>query len=130
MQPSFIAKKSAVPYVKWWEILFFWLIVPLIIMIVDILKAKHYSLEFYPGIAVIKKGVLAKSEEKFVLPGVLEISVHQSILGRIFNYGSLKIDAVGKWDIDTENISKPKELKKYIEEKLVNPNAIRPMIVD
>lgn len=44
--------------------------------------------------------------------------------------GSLKIDAVGKWDIDTENISKPKELKKYIEEKLVNPNAIRPMIVD
>lgn len=39
-------------------------------------------------------------------------------------------DFVGKRDIDTENISKPKELKKYIEEKLVNPNAIRPMIVD
>ena len=115
MKPNYVAKKSVTSVLSFWLIVFFWLVIPLIIQIVRILSAKCYSIEFYDSKIVVKSGILNKQENQSVFAGVYSVSVSQSFIGRIFNYGSIKVDCPGKWDIDTEGIKAPVELKKYLE---------------
>ena len=113
-----MAKKSVAPVLSFWLIIFFWLVIPLIIQIARILSAKYYSIEFYDDKIVVKSGVLNKNESQSVFVGVYSVSVSQSFVGRIFNYGDIKVDCPGKWDIDTTGIKDPSELKKYLENKI------------
>lgn len=115
MKPNYIAKKSIVCTLSFWLILFFWLVIPLIIQITRILKAKSYSIEFYDDKIVVKSGVLNKDENQSVFAGVYSVSTSQTLMGRIFNYGDIRVDCPGVWDIDTEGIKDPKELKKYLQ---------------
>ena len=115
MKPNYVAKKSAASVLSFWLLLFFWLIVPLIIQIARILSAKYYSIEFYDNKIVVKSGVLSKQENQSVFGGVYAVNISQSFIGRIFNYGSIRVDCPGRWDVDTEGIKNPVELKKYLE---------------
>ena len=118
MTPNYVAKKSAVKELNFWLILFFWLIIPLIIQIVRILQAKAYSIEFYDERIIIKSGVLNKSEKQSVFAGVYAVSIDQSLWGRMWNYGDVKVDCPGKWDVDTAGIKNPKGLKAFLETKI------------
>ena len=115
MKPNYVAKKSVTAVLSFWLIVFFWLVIPLIIQIARILSAKCYSLEFYADKIVVRSGVLNKNEVQSVFGGVYLVSVSQSFMGRIFNYGNIKVDCPGRWDIDTVGIKDPSALKKYLE---------------
>ena len=115
MKPNYVAKKSAIPVLSFWLIVFFWLVIPLIIQIARILSAKCYLIEFYDNKIVVKSGVLSKQENQSVFGGVYSVSVSQSFVGRIFNYGNIQVDCPGRWDIDTVGIKDPSALKKYLE---------------
>lgn len=115
MKPNYVAKKSVTSVLSFWLIVFFWLVIPLIIQIARILSAKCYSIEFYDSKIVVKSGVLNKNEGQSVFGGVYSVSVSQSFAGRIFNYGNIKVDCPGRWDIDTTGIKDPSALKKYLE---------------
>ena len=115
MTPNYVAKKSVTAALSFWLIVFFWLVIPLIIQIARILSAKCYSIEFYDNKIVVRSGVLSKQEEQSVFGGVYSVSMSQSFFGRIFNYGSVRVDCPGKWDVGTENIKDPSALKKYLE---------------
>ena len=115
MKPNYVAKKSVTAVLSFWLIVFFWLVIPLIIQIARILSAKCYSIEFYDNKIVVKSGVLSKQENQSVFGGVYSVSISQSFFGRIFNYGSVRVDCPGKWDVGTENIKDPSALKKYLE---------------
>ena len=52
--------------------------------------------------------------------GIISVSVSQSVGGRIFGYGDITVDVVGKWDINTKAIASPERLKRYLESKMVN----------
>lgn len=117
MRPNYVARKTAWCAVKPMRVIFFWLIIPLIIMIVDIIAKKKEVIEFYDDKIVTKKGILSRSETTSAFVGVLSVSVNQSLLGRIFDYGNVKVDAVGRWDIATDGIKNPGGLKKYLEGK-------------
>lgn len=118
MKPNYIVKKSVVPVLSFWLILFFWLVIPLIVQIARIIVAKSYSIEFYDDKFVVKSGVFNKSENQSVFAGVYSVSISQSFMGGIFNYGNIKVDAPGKWDIDTRGIKNPKGLKNYLESRI------------
>ena len=118
MQPNYVVKKSVVPVLSAWLILFFWLIVPLIIQIVRILAAKSYSVEFYDAKVVTKSGVLNKQEKQTVFAGVNSVSISQSFFGRMFGYGNVSVDCRGKWDIDTYGIRDPRGLKTFLESRI------------
>jgi uncharacterized membrane protein YdbT with pleckstrin-like domain len=118
MTPNYVVKKSVVPVLNFWLILFFWLIVPLIVQICRIVIAKSYSVEFYDNKIVTKSGVFNKSETQSVLVAVNSVSLEQSFMGRIFNYGSVMVDCRGKWDVDTEGIKDPRGLKEYLESRI------------
>ena len=125
MKPNYVAKKSIVHALNFWLILFFWLVIPLIIQIVKIVKAANYRIEFYDEKVVVTSGVISTSERQSVFAGVYSVAVEQSLLGRIFSYGDIRIDCPGKWDIDTEGIKNPKELKKYLEQYITNKGIQR-----
>lgn len=115
MKPNYVAKKSAASVLSFWLILFFWLIIPSIIQIARILSAKCYSIEFYDNKIVVKSGVLNKQENQSVFAGVYSVSLSQSLMGRMFNYGNIRVDCPGRWDIDTEGIKNPVALKHHLE---------------
>ncbi|MDE5655027.1 MAG: PH domain-containing protein [Clostridia bacterium] len=121
LEPEYVAKKSAWKAVTLFRVLFFWLIIPLIIMIVDIVKLKNQKIEFYENYIVEKSGVIAKHERKSTFRGIISVSVNQSIHGRMFDYGDLSVDVIGKWDINTTGIADPKHLKKYLDSRMINP---------
>jgi len=127
--PNYVAKKSVVPVLNFWLILFFWLIIPLIIQIVRILTVKAYSIEIYDEKIVTKSGLLSKNENQSVFAGVYSVSISQTFLGRIFGYGDIRVDCPGKWDIDTRGIKNPKDLKKFLETK-ITAKGINKVIVE
>ena len=118
MYPNYVAKKSVVPALNILLILTFWLVIPLIIQIYKIVEAKNYRAEFYDDKVIIKGGVFSTSERQSVFAGVHSVSIYKSLLGRMFNYGDIRVDAVGKWDVDTYGISNPDGLKHYLETQI------------
>lgn len=127
MKPNYVATKSAIAAINIWLILFFWLIIPLIIMIVRIVIAKNYVIEFYDDRIVLKSGVLNKQENQSVFMGVYAVSISQTLMGRMFGYGDITVDCPGQWDIDTHGISDPQGLKRYLETK-INSNGVNKFI--
>ncbi len=116
--PNYVAKKSVVSALSIWLILFSWLIIPLIIQIARIASVLCYSIEFYNNKIITKSGVLNKQENQSVFAGVYAVNISQSLFGRIFGYGDIRVDCPGKWDIDTTGIKNPMELKKYLEGRI------------
>ncbi len=126
MQPNYVARKSILPAFTFWRIILFFLIVPLIVLIYDIIARKKEVIEFYDDKIVYKKGMFNKSETIAAFMGVYAVNVYQSFFGRIFNYGNVKVDAVGRWDINSNGIKNPKGLKAYLEQYTVeSANAVK-----
>ncbi len=153
-KPNIVAKKSLLPAFKWWRILSFALIIPFVILItspafaewrslallllvipfimlfmiiIDCIKLSHQKVEFYNSYVMKKKGVFNKTEEKVIFPKVLGCNVYRSIWGRLFNYGNIKIDAIGRWDVDLIKVKNPLQIRKYIERHFISPKSIKTM---
>ena len=129
MKANYVAKKTAWSAVTFWRVALFWLIIPLVVMLVDILIKKSEIIEFYDGYVIQKSGVLSRKEKRSVFPKVAAVSVEQSLLGRIFNYGNVNVDVVGSWDVDLKGIAQPNDLKKYLEDKMIDAEGIQPTVV-
>ena len=128
--PNYIASKTAWNAKTPLRVLLFWLIIPLIILIVDIIRNKKDKIEFYDKYVIERSGILSKKEKKSTFAGVYSVSVDQSVWGRIFNYGNVKIDVVGRWDVNTYGIARPNELKKYLESKIVEPDSLKSVVMN
>ena len=118
MQPNLVVTKSAWSAVTFWRILFFWTIIPLIVMICGIISNKCYKIEFYDDYYVETEGVFSKSETKTAYAGIISVGIRQSFGGRICGYGTLVVDMAGKHDIYMENVCRVREVKAYLEKKV------------
>ena len=129
-KPNYVMKKSAWSVIRWWHILFSFLIVPLIIMVWKIINIKDETISFYNNRVVIRSGILNKQERSTILTRVLSVTVKQTFWGRIFNYGTVYVDVVGKWDVNTKGIRNPRKAKEYLEKMALNGGSIRPVIMN
>lgn len=127
--PSYVMKKSAWSVIRPWHILLGILIVPLIIMIVKIICIKDDKIYFYANKVVHKHGIFNKYEKTTILTRVLSVTVKQTFWGRIFNYGTIEVDVVGKWDIKMVGIKDPKKAKAYLEKFVANGMSMRPVLM-
>ena len=66
---------------------------------------------------------LNRQERQSVFLGVLSVSVDQSLLGRIFSYGDLRVDVPGSWDVDTTGIADPNALRGFLEARISAKHA-------
>lgn len=117
--PNYVAKKSAWSVVTFWGVVACVLILPIFVLIAKILIAKKYRIEFYDDKIITYKGLINVSRKQVVFAGVTGVIVEKSLTGRIFGFGDVKIDAVGKWDIDTKGIKNPEGLESYLNTKIV-----------
>lgn len=126
MTPNYVVRKSAWGAVTFWRVVLFWLIIPLIIMIIDIINLKCQRVEFYDNHVIIKTGVLSRNENKSVFPAIESVTSRQSLWGRIFNYGDVFVDVVGRWDINLRGICNPEGLKAYLSDKTIDGRGFAP----
>ena len=120
VKPNYVAKKSAWSAIRWWHILLFFLVLPLIIMICRIITEKCKRIEFYDKKIIQKSGVFEIDRKTAVFTAVLSVWVEQSLWGRIFNYGNVKVEMVGPWDFDLSGVKRPKRLQRYLETRIAN----------
>lgn len=128
--PNFVAKKSAWAAVTLLRVLFFWLIIPLIIMIIDIMVKKSERIEFYDDYIIQRSGVLSKKEKRSAMVGIMGVSVSQTFGQRIFGYGDVVVDVVGKWNINTNDIANPNALKEYLEPLISKASHMQGVIIN
>lgn len=87
-----------------------------IIVIITVLRRYHWTFELDQQHVRLKRGYLAQSERKIQLVAWVNIDLDRSILGRLFNYGSL-----GFWSGDEKSrltwwgVSSPIAVRQYIE---------------
>ena len=126
-RPQYIARKSKLVAVRWWHVVFFWTIIPLIHLLCRIVSLKNQYVEFYDHYVIIKEGVFRKSEEKHMFPKVLSVNVERSFWGRIFNYGNIHVDAIGKWDVPLNGVKHPLYIRKYLENHFISTKEVKSM---
>lgn len=123
-QPNYVATRSACSAVTFRRIILFFLIIPIILMIVDGIAAKKYRIEFYDDHIIEKSGILSKREKRSAFNGVVGVSVSQSLWQRLWKCGDVHVDVIGKWDINTNGIANPQGLQNYLETKFVKNGQI------
>ena len=130
VKPNYVIKKSAWSVIKWWHIVFGIFIIPLIIMIVKIINIKDESISFYNNKVVHRSGIFSKHEKTTILTRVLSVTVRQTFWGRIFNYGTIYVDMMGKWDISMRGIKNPMGAKAYLEKFVANGSGMRQILTN
>ncbi len=128
--PNYVARRSAWAGVTFLRVLFFFLIIPLIVMIFDIIIKKHDYIEFYDDYILQHSGWLSRREKRSIFAGVLSVSVNQSVWQRLCKYGDVHVDVTGKWDINTHDVANPDGLQRYLETRMVHSNKINHLIVE
>lgn len=101
--------------------------VPVVFIVVDVIILRCQYVEFYDSFVIKKRGVFNKTEEKCMFPKILSCHVHRSFWGRIFNFGNIQIDVIGKWDVDLTFIKRPLYVRKYLENHFISAKEIRAM---
>ena len=128
MKPEYVATKSIAKAFTPLTVLFFWLIIPTFVILFRILVIKSESFEFYSDHIIHKSGVLNKREDRKPFFRVNGVNFNQSLIGSMFNYGDLSVDATGKWDIRLDGIKDPRALKSYLESRSVQENHFQNII--
>ena len=128
MNPNYVATKSVAVEVTFLRVLACILIIPIFYLVYKCLEVKSYRIEFYDDKIVTYRGLISKSKRQSVFMGVASTAVTQSLKGRIFNYGSISVDCVGKWDIDTTAIKNPYALEEYLQTRIMSTTSSTPII--
>ena len=130
VKPNYVMKKSAWSVIRPWHILLFFLVVPLIIMIIKIINVKDDKIFFYNNKVVQTSGIFSRYERTNILTQVLSVTVKQTFWGRIFNYGTVYVDVVGKWDINMSGVKDPLKAKAYLERFVPSGKGVKPLIMN
>lgn len=116
------------PYVGYATLVFALLAaIPVIKIVIHVIKLRTQYVEFYGNYVIKKRGIFSKTEEKCMFPKVLSCNVHRTFWGRIFNYGNVSVDAIGKWDVDLTGVKRPLYIRKYLENHFISAREIRAM---
>ena len=126
MEAKYIAKRSSFFDFRFFIcilLLVLGLIPGIIYILVKNLSAHSYQVIFYDDKYVVKSGIINTHESVF--KGVLTVSINQSLKGKMFNFGDVKIDVVGKNDITLCGVKDPEALKKYLLSRKVDIADVR-----
>ena len=66
---------------------------------------------------ISKKGIISRNASEMNLSSIESVNVDQGIVGRMLNYGSLKISGRGTTTVDFNGIDDPIKVRKLIQNK-------------
>ena len=68
--------------------------------------------------AVLKTGLISRKSEEMRLPKIETVEIDQSMWGRIFGFGNVRLTGQGISDLVFEAVDRPLEVKRAIENVL------------
>lgn len=93
-------------------------------IIFTIIEASKSEIRIYDKFIITKKGIFNVKETRSVMTPIVGVSVEQSLGGKIFNYGNIKIDKMGRgWDVDCTYIKNPEAFKRFLQERMEEQNT-------
>ena len=98
------------------------LIIPLIILIFKIISIKSYTLTIDGTKITERGGIFNKYDHQTLLTNVVGVDVSQTFSGRIFGYGNVHVDLVGKRDLWLNGIKQPDKLKEFLQQYVNTEN--------
>ena len=125
---NYVVTKSAWKAFNLWKILFIWTIIPIFIIIINVFVLKNDKTYFYEDRIISKSGVLSKHEKEASFVGVSAICIDQSLWGRIFKFGDLRVDVVGKWKVTIKGVKNPVQAKEFLSQYIVKKESITSVI--
>ncbi len=126
---AYTATRSAWSEVTFLRVILCLLVIPIFYLIFKIAEAKCEVAEFYSDRVVLKSGVFNKSENEVLLVGVSAVYIDKSFKGRVFGYGSVKVDILGRNDLRLEDVANPEGLKNYLQ-RYVNAGNFRQVLAN
>jgi len=66
---------------------------------------------------ISKKGIISRNASEMNLSSIESVNVDQGIIGRILDFGTLKISGRGTTTVDFENIDGPVKVRKLIQNR-------------
>ena len=95
------------------------LVIIVVVLLIPFALSAYFGSEFgVTGKRVVsKKGIISRSVSEMNLSSIESVNVDQGILGRILNFGSLKISGRGTTTVDFANIDDPVKVRKLIQNK-------------
>jgi uncharacterized membrane protein YdbT with pleckstrin-like domain len=64
---------------------------------------------------ILKKGIISRKSEEMKISSIETVEIIQSVMGRIFGYGTVKVTGRGISDLLFKNIRDPMDVKRKIE---------------
>jgi uncharacterized membrane protein YdbT with pleckstrin-like domain len=69
---------------------------------------------------ILKDGYVRKISKEVLLDKIQGIDIDQSIMGRVLNYGALRIKGIGINDITMKNVREPFNFRRQVQEQIQN----------
>lgn len=64
---------------------------------------------------ILKKGIISRKSEEMKISSVETVEIIQSVIGRMFGFGTVKVTGRGISDLIFRNINDPMDVKRKIE---------------
>ena len=118
MGPLYVARKSIIGeccLIFILCIVFCWLIFPIFIAIYCAIEASAFRVEFYDRRVETHSGLFITKNEQTMLTNIIGVTIYQSLMGKMLNYGDVHVNVIGALDIKMKAIKDPYALKNYLD---------------
>ncbi len=89
--------------------------ITLIFAIYEYFRLKNIEQGVTSKRVILKTGIISRKTEEMKVDSIETIEINQSILGRIFGFGTVELTGRGESDLNFKNIDEPLKVKKAIE---------------
>ncbi len=123
MKKSYEIRYSIIGYTGGWlilAILFFWILfIPVIVWIGYCISVSCKRGTIVGDKLTLESGVIAKKTSSILITQCLSVRVEQSFFGSIFDYGTVRMNCVGRHsDVTFVKVKEPNLLAGFIEQNL------------
>lgn len=109
----------------WTDKLAAWLLLALVVGIFLWIRIWTTEMAVTNRRLIYKRGWIFRTTEELSLRRIEEVNLRQSILGRIFGYGTVRVQGMGGSDIRLPTMAAPMRFKKELQEAQVQAEELR-----
>lgn len=106
---------SKVPMILWMILAIPTLGLTLILALWEWLKLRNIEQGVTNKRVILKTGIISRTSEEMKISSIETVEIIQSVFGRIFGFGTVKVTGRGISDLVFKNINDPMDVKRKIE---------------
>lgn len=106
---------SKMPIIAWIILAIPTLGITLVLAIWEWLKLRSIEQGVTNKRVILKKGIISRKSEEMKITSIETVEIIQSVLGRIFGFGTVRVTGRGISDLVFKSIDNPMDVKKKIE---------------